>query len=627
MISDKSQYFLIGFVILIGCLIASYLSSVLFFIMSGYSPSSALPWSVWTFLNEVGKSQIQSRLFVAIGFPFLGMAVLLIKIFSKVESSLGDARWATVADIRTAGLFSKKGIILGKYKGRYLYSDTNTHVMCVAPTRSGKGIGIVIPNLLTWEDSVVCFDIKQENYERTAGFRKAHGHDVFMFAPLSSDGKSHRFNPFDEVRKDPIKRISDLEKIATILIKVPAKSDPIWAHEARALFVGLALYVLDSEEMPSTIGSIYRMLGTEQELGDVIHHIVKTHTEIDEDMKGILLNFANKAAKERSGVKSSMSQALQLWKLPEIDAVTSTSDFTLKDIRKRRMAIYIGVATGDIPTLAPLLNVFFEQLMTTLTIKRPDATEPRKVLILLDEFHMLGRMETVANVFTLAGGYNCRIIAVVQGLGWIDDVYGRQKRDGILSVCAHRVFFSANDLETARYVSEMCGDKTVETVSTSRKGSAKLDSPTKNISHRTWPLITKDQVTRLSRTSEIILTESSFPIKCHKIAYNLGNDNKIFSLRLLPPPEIPSLEIKRQKIPIFDISEEKGTAKPFIDPNQRNMFKPDKKQPPLKADLSSWIDEAVSLKAEESEHDETALIIKLLSNLSEPIEEKDSSSS
>lgn len=322
--------------------------------------------------------------------------------------------------------------------------------------------------------------------------------------------------------------------------------------------------------MPSTIGSVYRLLGTEQELGDIIRHIVKSHKELDPESIGVLMNFANKAAKERSGVKSSLSQALGLWKTPEIDAVTSTSDFSLKDLKRKRVAVYIGVATGDIPTVAPLLNLFFEQLMTTLTMKLPDASEPRKVLILLDEFHMLGRMETVANVFTLAGGYNCRVLAVVQGLGWIDDVYGKQKRDGILSVCAHRIFFAANDLETARYVSEMCGDKTVQSVSTSRNSSSRFGSSTKNTSMRTWPLITKDQVTRLSRKTQIILAEASFPIKCQKVTYNLGSDAKIFGKRIMTSPSISPLHIGRYDIPKFDIP--KNDNQEELDPNQRTFF-------------------------------------------------------
>lgn len=352
MLEDKQKLFISISIFLAFCA-ASYTSSIVFFFLSKYPVAGALPWSVWTFLPYAEDPQIQSRLFVALGFPFLGAATILVKIFNPTESFLGDARWASQNDIRKAGLNCSKGIILGKYRGRYLYSDTNTHVMCVAPTRSGKGIGIVIPNLLSWEDSVVCLDIKQENFEKTAGFRKSHGHEIFLWAPKSGDRKTHRFNPFDELSSDPITRISDLDRMANILIKDPIKEDAHWVIEGRALFVGLSLYVLDHKEMPSTIGSIFRILGAEQDLADIIHHIVKTHHEIDETMKGLLLNFANKAEKERSGVRSSMGQAIQIWKSPEIDAATSTSDFSLKDLKKKRMAIYIGVAQAIFPPSLP----------------------------------------------------------------------------------------------------------------------------------------------------------------------------------------------------------------------------------------------------------------------------------
>ncbi len=557
----------------IGLLTASWLSSALFFLLSGMNPASALPWSVWQGFTAWSDPQIQSRLFVAVGFPHLALASAIFRLLKPDDQSDDDARWATGQDIAKAGLCARSGLVLGKKGGRYLISDTPTHCLVVAPTRSGKGVGLVIPNLLSWNGSLVCLDIKQENYRKTAGFRQSFGHQTFLWAPLSEDGCSHRFNPFDEIRKDPLKRIGDLMKIATILIKEPATGDGHWVIEGRALFVGLALYVLDHQEMPSTIGSVYRLLGTEQELGDVVRHIVKSHREIDPDMKTILLNFANKAAKERSGVKSAISEALQLWKTPEIDAATSASDFSLKDLRRKRVAVYVGVATGDIPTVAPLLNLFFEQIMTTLTTRPPGVDEPHQVLIMLDEFHMLGRMDTVANVFTLAGGYNCRVMAVVQGLTWIDDVYGASKRNGILSVCAHRVFFSANDLETARYVSEACGERMVRSVSTStRRAAIRYEPPTENVSKRTVPLITRAKTMRLPKNRQIILVESGYPVWGQKIVYY---QDRSFKKRELPAPAVPMLEIVRKKPPEFDIQQSCVNSPPQPDPNQSKLFDED----------------------------------------------------
>lgn len=551
---------------------ASWLSSALYYLMAGLSPAAAMPWSVWQAFADLSNPQTQSRLFVALGFPHLATAAAAFRLLRGEEQTRDDARWATGKDIAKAGLRAGTGLVLGRHGGGYLTSDTPTHCLVVAPTRSGKGVGLVVPNLLNWRGSLVCLDIKRENFRKTAGFRQAYGYNAFLWAPFSEDGRSHRFNPFDEIRKDPCKRIGDLMKIATILIKEPVKDDGHWVIEGRALFVGLALYVLDHDGMPSTIGSVYRLLGTEQELGEVIHHIVKSHRELDPDMKTILLNFANKAAKERSGVKSAMSQALQLWKSPEIDAVTSASDFSLKELRRSKTAIYVGIATGDIPTAAPLLNVFFEQLMTTLATREPGPDEPHQVLVLLDEFHMLGRMDTVANVFTLAGGYNCRVMAVVQGLTWIDDVYGTSKRNGILSVCAHRVFFSANDLETARYITKTCGERSVRSVSTStRRAAVRYEAPTESVSRRTVPLITKARAMRLPKDREIILVESGYPVWCRKIVYY---KDRAFKKRELPAPLVPLLKIVRRDPPEFDIPQEDGGKNnpPSRDPAQLDLL-------------------------------------------------------
>lgn len=555
--------------VLFGLITASYLASVIYMVWAGQNIETALPWSIWTNLPHLADPQIKRRFFISLTVPHILMTGLIMSLFIKNDPEFGDAHWATWQDISNAGLFAKEGLILGKYKGKYIISDTPTHCIVIAPTRSGKGNGIVVPNLLNWPDSLICLDIKHENFKKTAGFRKEHGHDIFMWSPLDQNGLSHRYNPLEAVSKDPYQRISDIQIIANILIRDPVKSDPVWASEARALFVGLTLYVMESDEMPSTIGAINRLLGTEQDLGDICKHIVSRHPELSSTIKKSLMNFANKAAKERSGVKSSLNQAINLWDNPVIDAATSVSDFSIADMRKKRMAVYVGVLTGQIQTLAPLLRIFFEQVITTLSLKEPDENEPYKVLMMMDEFHMLGAMSSMTSAFTLLGGYNCRVLAVVQGLKWLDDTYGKDKRDGILSCCAHQIFFAANDLETANYVSNSCGDRTIKTVSTSQKSSFKYEAQSKNTSYRARPLISKEKVKQLPKHEEIIITEASCPVRARKITYYKDSS---FQKRLLPPPSVPKLQIENHLIPEFDIPTETEKRKQEPDPNQLDIF-------------------------------------------------------
>ena len=565
----QSRGFLIyGAGFIIWAFVAAYIASVVYYFLSGYGAGNAQPWSIFSALPYFTNEAVQSKLIASVGAPLVLSLFVLAAIFKPSNKhQFGDARWATTSDIAKAGLFERDGIILGQHNGRYLMSNTPTHVMTIAPTRSGKGVGLVVPNLLNWKGSLICLDIKKENYKKTSGFRQKFGHEVFMWSPMSNDGRSHRYNPLDAISKDPYQKVSDLQVLANILIPNPDKGETVWAAEARALFVGLALYVMDkSNEMPSTIGAISRLFGAEQDLGDICRHVVKTYKELSTPTIKSLMNFANKAAKERSGVKTSINQIINLWDNPAIDAATSHSDFSLSDLRKKKMAIYVGVSTGQIASIAPLIRVFFEQVITTLSTNEPDPeTEPHHVLLMMDELHMLGNMESMTKAFTLLGGYNCRVMAVVQGLKWLDDTYTRDKRDGILSCCAHQVFFAANDLETARYVSESCGDKTISTTSHTKRNSFKLDAPSNSTSYRGIPLITKDKVKQLPKNQGIILCEGSRPVKAKKVVYFKA---KHFKNRLYAAPEVPPLTIAEEKIPEFNIQEANANEP---DPNQTEL--------------------------------------------------------
>jgi len=534
-----------GFICIV---VASYLSSVLFYFLIKLNPDLARPWSAWYFLFE---PLFQKRALISLAIPHGLLAAGVISCIRALNKINANARWATFWDLKKARLLEKDGLVLGKYRGQYLVNNDPTHVIALAPTRSGKGVGLVIPNLLNWQGSIICLDIKQENYRLTAGFRQKYGHEVYQWAPVSPDKRSHCYNPLDAISRDPHKKISDIQSLAKILIPDPTHGDDFWASEARSLFTGLVLYVLDSPEMLSTIGSVYRILGAEGDLGDICRHIVQSYPDLPLGGKKTLMSFANKADKERSGVKSSLDKALHLWTEPMIDAVTSDSDFSLSDLRKKKMAVYVGVPTNEVGRIAPLLRLFFEQAITTLSRQEPGADEPHKVLILMDEMHMLGDMSTLTTAFTLLAGYNCRVMAIAQGLNWLDVVYGKEKRNALLSGCAHQIFFAPNDLDTPAYISQSCGERTVDSVSVTKKSSFKYEPASKNISQTQKPLISKGEIRLIRKDEEIMIVEGSRPVRAKKIVYY---KDKQLKGRLLKAPEVPVLEIEEQKIPKFNIS-------------------------------------------------------------------------
>ena len=435
----------------------------------------------------------------------------------------------------------------------------------VAPTRTGKGVGIVIPNLLTWRGSVVCLDIKHENFELTAGIRAKYGHEVFMWAP-GDKKRSHGFNPFDQIDTDPINRIQDVRRIAGIML--PASPHGLfWITEARSLFIGLALYVIDRSDLPSTFGSIYRLLSCEEELGDVCQHITKNYPGLPQEILSILNRFANKAVKERSGVKSTLDAAMEAWNDPIIDAATTKSSFQLDDLRKKQMSIYIGVKPDQLEGMGGVLRIFFEFLMNKMTAEKPNPEEePYEVLIVLDEIHTLGKMDIMKSAFTLSAGYNCRVMAVVQQYSWLDEVYNKNIREGIVGNCANKVFYEAGNMSQAKEIREMLGKRLIEMVSHSQKNSFKHEPRTETTSLQEKPLMSADNIFHLEN-KEILFCKARHPVLCDKIVFH---EDPAFEDRIMPPPPVPDLDFVTHELPKFDIKNETSKEKRNLD--QGSLF-------------------------------------------------------
>ncbi|MBI1302061.1 MAG: type IV secretion system DNA-binding domain-containing protein [Alphaproteobacteria bacterium] len=568
----QNKTVIIGLGVLTSFIIYSCIATLIYNLMNGYTGFPS-PLTIWATLFYPMSESTSSQLWVAFGAPIVALMFAgggLYDFLNNNKFEFADAKWADLPELKKAGLLSNEGVLLGTLKGQYIFSPGDSHTIVSARTRTGKGVGVVIPNLLLWNGSVVCLDIKHENFELTAGYRAAHsGGRVFKWDPLADGMKSHGFNPLDQISEDPMDRIMDIRRIAGILLPVKGR-DEFWITEARSLFVGLALYVINQPEetMPSTIGSIYRLLSAEAELGDICRFVVKNHPELNQAIVGTMNRFANKAAKERSGVKSQLDAALETWKYPKIDAATTKSDFQLSELRKQKTSIYICVKAGQIEALTNILRLFFEMLITELSMDLPDPKiEPHKVLIVLDEMHMLGKMEIVKNTFTLSAGYGSRVLAAIQDFSVLDEVYGRDARRTIFSNCDNQIFFRPKVFETAREISSLLGNRMVETTSYSQKQSLNYEPKNKNTSFQEKPLMAPAKVLRMNNNKGILISSNKHPVLFDKIRYFKDQN---FKNRILPPPVIEPLPYKTFDIPKFEIANDPPPSKP--DPNQYNML-------------------------------------------------------
>lgn len=496
----------------------------------GRSLQDVQPWMVYEFIDTYGMDDRAGELLWNSFLAALLITVLvaLPVFFLRRPSWYGDAHWATGGEMRKAKLTAKTGLIVGKKHGQLLINDEPAHALVAAPTCSGKGVGIVIPNLLKWPGSVIVLDIQHENYQLTAGHR-AKSQPVHMWAPMSAH--SACYNPLDFISPDHARRITDLQKLATLIVRDGGEGGSMWTNEARSLFIGLTLLVLDDPDTdaPRTIGQVYRLLMAEKDLVQIAEEALDGD-DLDEAARQQLANFKNKAEKERSGVKSQLTQALNLWANPHIDAATAHSDFDLRSLRKKPTSVYVGVAQDELLTLAPLLNLFFQQAVEALSHKSAGKDEPHQVLMIIDEFPMLGRMEALTKGLALLAGYNIRIVLITQGLGQLQEIY-RQGTEGILQNCALQVFLASNDDSTTNWVSHRLGTRTVKVQSRSQGQDWSYSTSTSYVPR---PLMSPEEVRLLRETKAIIFKEKQRPVLADKIRYY--NERRFTKLLCDPPP-------------------------------------------------------------------------------------------
>ena len=480
----------------------------------------------------------------------------------------GDARWAKRRELKAAGLFAEQGILLGRYGDRFLTLAGQQGVMLAAPPRSGKGVGVVIPNLLNWSGSVLVLDIKKENWTVTAGFR-AQFTETYLFDPFSPDGTTARWNPLFYVDESPYRRVDDIQRIAAMLcVEVPG-ADPFWVKSARSLFLGIALYLFERRgyertynanpehvekipEVPVTIGEILRqaMASDEEGFGKHWKRIIEGwHTlgkPLSAQCVALIMDVVDLAPQTASSVRKTFTSQLDLWLNPLLDLATAGNDFDLRDLRKRKISIYLGVKPRDFERMQAVMNLFFQQAIGEQTAELPEHNPALKhqLLVLLDEFTAIGRVPILMNSIAFVPGYNVRTLMVIQTPAQLQEVYGANGAKIMLKTLAARVVFAPNDIEDAKQISEELGYKTVKSKSRTMPSfmSDKNRSASATVSDQRRALLLPQEVKSMGAEREIVFLENLLPVRCQKIRYLT---DPRFMKRVRPPPAVKPLDITR----------------------------------------------------------------------------------
>ena len=519
-------------------LIAAYLAGIVYFLLNKQSPQDigiGTWWLYWQTYSDLSPQRKYLQLSAGLaGFVIFVLPLLIwSSIVGKSRSLHGDARFATTTEVRRAGLFTDKGIIVGKLGGRFLMYEGQQFVLLAAPTRSGKGVGVVIPNLLNHAGSIVVLDVKMENFKLTSGYRAKHGQKVFLFSPFAKDHKTHRWNVLDGVNRHRNARVGDIQAIAQVLYPGdPTGKDPFWADQARNLFLGLALYLLDTPELPCTLGEMLRQSsGKGQPLKTYLQDLTETRAKGDkplcEECVDALSRFCATSDNTLASILATFNAPLTIFANPIVDAATSASDFDITMVRRHPMSIYIGVEPNRFADASLLINLFFSQLinLNTTTLPEADPSLKHQCLVLLDEFTALGRIGIIAKAVAFIAAYNMRLVTVIQSIAQLEAVYGEKDTRTFVTNHALQILYPPREQKDANEYSEMLGYMTQkalsEGISRPRAWGAGINqgSASENLSDHRRALMLPQELREMGQDSQIIIAENIKPILASKVRY------------------------------------------------------------------------------------------------------------
>lgn len=490
------------------------------------------------------------------GLPLLLCLVILILLAKTKKPSIhGDARFARSGDLGKHGLFktSANGILVGKFKGKLLRLSGQQFVILAAPTRSGKGVGVVIPNLLEYQESTVVLDIKQENYELTSGWRASQGQEIYLFNPFAEDRRTHRWNPLSYVATDPAFRVSDLMSIGAMLYPDGADDQKFWVSQARNAFMAFSLFLFEGWEdaekhgVPKklrtlpTLGEVYRLSSGDGSDLKQFYQQLSQQPFLSSNAQAAFANLLSQAAETFASILGTFKEPLNAWINPVLDAATSADDFLLTDVRKKRMTIYIGIQPNKLAESRLIVNLFFSQLINQNTRELPQNNPALKhqCLLLMDEFTSIGRVEIIANAVSYMAGYNIRLLPIIQSMAQLDATYGKDVSRTMITNHALQIVFAPREQQDANDYSDMLGYTTVRKQNITR--GRKRGDVSKSHSEERRALMLPQELKAMGVEKEVFFYEGiPHPVKCDKIRYY---KDRHFTSRLMPKVEIPALKM------------------------------------------------------------------------------------
>ncbi|MBU1386944.1 MAG: type IV secretory system conjugative DNA transfer family protein [Proteobacteria bacterium] len=485
-----------------------------------YNPFNGISWYL-NYYQYYPNSFYEAVVVTGFGLGVIVLVGFLINIMLQrrlrfIKDLHGSAKFASFEEIKQMGFIqddnNNNGVIIGGYQAGnfkyYLQSNSPDHAIMIAPPRSGKGVGVVIPTALTWQESMICMDLKGELWQLTAGARKAKGQKVLKFAPGSLEDNC-QYNPLSEIRIYTEYAISDAQNLATIIIDPEGKGldgyDGHWKKKGRAFISAIILHLLYLDKS-ANMTTIAYFIST-----DIENHLLEmrnnTHKQgaRDEFVFAAADSLINTPDRERGSIISTAEAFFEIYKDPIVQRNTKHSDFGIKDLMNNEepVTLYISVEPKDLIRLTPLLRILMTQIVLGLTDcmefdQGKQIRKKHKLLLLWDEFTSIGRLEMFEKQLAYMPGYGIKALIIIQDISQLHRTYS--KDESILSTCNIKMAFAPSKMDTAELLSRMTGTTTVKKEALTKSGG--IHSPTlKHVSISTQeiqrPLMTADEILKL----------------------------------------------------------------------------------------------------------------------------------
>ena len=507
---------------------------------------------------QLSIKEIINLMLISFGVPFVFFGTFLLKGF-KNHDKHASARWATYRDVKKAGFFGKGDLLFGRYGGKlisnsfkkyrdprtgktynskiylggkWLFHPKNAHAFVIGPPSAGKGTSLIIPCLQTWPYSAIVLDIRGETFDATANYRSHFSH-IYKFAPLASH--SHRYNPLDFVRPDIGMREQDIVEISEALIPIKPGTESYWGGAARQLMNGVISLVLEGQhfwnDRTRNLASCIEVIQGGVDIRTLMPLILETEDgNLSNFTKREIVPFMDMAAAQFSGVYGHLTNALQPYQNSLVQALTETSDFDIRTFKKTCQTLYIDFRLAQIGTITPLANLLISQT-TKFLGENILAQNERPVILLLDEFSNLGRLQPILSMFKALGGYGVSVWIFVQSIADLDSAYGRDGRTTLLDSSDLQIFMGAQNPSSLQHFENLLGKKTVQRTS-------KTTGTTNHVqlSDQIVPLMSQDELRLIPNDDMIILPQNQLPIYAKR---NFWFADRELAKRANTPPKKP----------------------------------------------------------------------------------------